>query len=246
MHRSRLFTAADCTQRQGIPVTNVPRTLIDLASELDDEPLELALNAALRWNKLSMNWLRKRVEAVGASRPGVARLMAMVRARDPKDQLEEQSHLEAKLKLFLHRHGFPSPVQQMPIGEGDRHFGIFDFAYPRQKLVIEVDGYRHHSDRYAWSRDRRRSAALAAIGWRVLPVTMADFDEPERLAVQIRSALTAPLQAEQRSPEPPTVRPPQGSAAAPAAATPPSSDRPTRPSSPAATRPSQLALDLLA
>ena len=146
VHRTLRWDPKDRAVRGGLPVTSLPRTLIDLASDADDETLELALNAALRWRHLSPGWLRKRLAVLQPGRKGTARLAQFLSTRDRNDTLEEQSHLESRVKLFLHRRGFPTPVLQMPISEGDRHFGVFDFAYPRKKLVLEVDGYRHHSD----------------------------------------------------------------------------------------------------
>lgn len=46
-----------------------------------------------------------------------------------------------------------------------------DFLWRRERLVVEVDGYRYHADRTAFETDRRRDAELSASGYRVIRVT---------------------------------------------------------------------------
>jgi very-short-patch-repair endonuclease len=65
---------------------------------------------------------------------------------------------------------------------------IADFLCPAAKLVIEVDGDTHEPD-----ADRRRDAALAAHGLRVLHVGNTDvIINLEGVAAVIRTALHAP------------------------------------------------------
>ena len=69
-------------------------------------------------------------------------------------------------------------------------FARLDFAYPGQRVAIEVDGARHHSGRAAWERDLRRRSRLTAMGWRIIHVTAADLRErAESKAGKIREAL---------------------------------------------------------
>ncbi len=119
LHSSVALSAADRGLRDGIPVTNLPRTLIDLASVLEDEPLEVALHEAMRVHRLSTGWLRRRLEALQPGRAGTERLRAMLRARDPRARPEEQSWLESRLKVFLRRRGFPPPLLSAPRRRGE-------------------------------------------------------------------------------------------------------------------------------
>jgi very-short-patch-repair endonuclease len=65
-----------------------------------------------------------------------------------------------------------------------------DFVWPDQKLVVEVDGYRFHSSRAAFERDRRRDARLGDLDFRVIRVTWRQLvDEPHAVVARIAAAL---------------------------------------------------------
>jgi very-short-patch-repair endonuclease len=56
--------------------------------------------------------------------------------------------------------------------------------------VVEVDGFEYHSSRSAFERDRRRDAALAASGFRVIRVTWRQLtSEPKALLARVARAL---------------------------------------------------------
>jgi len=56
--------------------------------------------------------------------------------------------------------------------------------------VAEVDGYRFHSSRSAFERDRRRDAELGAAGFRVIRVTWQQLvEEPIAVIARIARAL---------------------------------------------------------
>jgi very-short-patch-repair endonuclease len=59
-------------------------------------------------------------------------------------------------------------VRQLPIG-----FYIADFACRAEKLIVEVDGETHSTDREV-AYDQKRTAALEAQGWRVVRVNNDD------------------------------------------------------------------------
>jgi hypothetical protein len=59
-----------------------------------------------------------------------------------------------------------------------------------QRLVVEVDGFRFHSSRASFERDRKRDAVLAASGYTVLRVTSRQLvNEPEAVVARIAGAL---------------------------------------------------------
>jgi len=74
--------------------------------------------------------------------------------------------------------------RQHPVG----HF-IADFACAKAKLVIEVDGATHGSDREQ-TRDEKRTAFLESRGWRVLRVWNNDiYDNLDGVMDAIGAAL---------------------------------------------------------
>lgn len=72
MHR-RLLQPRDLTERWGIPVTGVVRTMLDLALELDPGPLERAINEADRLGLIDPEALREVLDGY-RGQSGVARL----------------------------------------------------------------------------------------------------------------------------------------------------------------------------
>lgn len=185
--------ARDITRAAGIPVTSVERTLLDLASRLEHEVLELALDSALRQRKTSIARLRWRLQqAPSHGAKGVGELRGLVDARSTAAPGTE-SALEVRLAQIIRRSGLPAPQLQYRVMEGTRFIGRFDFAYPHAKLIVEVDGYRWHSGNRAWQRDRRRDNDLNRLGWTVLRFTAADLRDPADVVRQIWAVLQPSL-----------------------------------------------------
>jgi very-short-patch-repair endonuclease len=65
-----------------------------------------------------------------------------------------------------------------------------DAVWPRQRLVVEIDGYDTHRTRAAFERDRARDAELQLAGYRVLRFTQRMLErEPAAVAATIRAML---------------------------------------------------------
>lgn len=69
---------------------------------------------------------------------------------------------------------------------------LLDLAFPRERVVIEVDGWAYHRDVNAFRRDRSRQNALVLAGWTVVRVTWHDLvDRPEQVLAWILATLDA-------------------------------------------------------
>ena len=65
-----------------------------------------------------------------------------------------------------------------------------DCRWPRQKLTVELDGYRYHGTRHAWEQDRQRERDARARGDEFRRYTWADVTEdPEGMLTDLRSLL---------------------------------------------------------
>jgi very-short-patch-repair endonuclease len=82
--------------------------------------------------------------------------------------------------------GLPAPIAQHPVNVDGRRYRL-DFAWPEQRVAMEVDGFGPHSSYAAFHDDRRRDLALQGDGWRVLHVT------EETPAPQIVAVISAAL-----------------------------------------------------
>jgi hypothetical protein len=91
-------------RRSGIAVTGPEATLLALASELDEQALEVACEDARRRRLTSVPALRSYLDRYGRSgRPGVAALRDLVAGLDPRHPAN--STLEVVTRRLLVAHG---------------------------------------------------------------------------------------------------------------------------------------------
>jgi very-short-patch-repair endonuclease len=163
---------ADVTVVDAVPVTTPARTLMDIAATCPLHLVEEAFDHGLRTRLVTLPGMRRRLRMIGR-RPGVAAMRALVAAR--AGGRVPESVFETRLLRLLRRRGLPVPVGQHEIRDGGRVVARVDFAYPELKLAIEADGFRYHSGRIQWDRDRSRRNALTGLGWRVVHVTWTEM-----------------------------------------------------------------------
>jgi restriction endonuclease-like protein/putative AbiEi antitoxin of type IV toxin-antitoxin system len=193
LHRTSRLDRADVTRNGPIPVTTPTRTLADLCGVLGRDDVEPALDDALRRGLTSLPRLRWDAERLGGrGRTGAGLLAELLRERQ-QGWRPPASRLESRVAGLLRKAGLPPPVPQYQIRYRGRLLARVDFAYPEMKLAIEADGYRHHSGRIAWQRDRIRRNALTSRGWRILHVTWQDLEaRPGEVVAEIRLAREEP------------------------------------------------------
>lgn len=92
---------SDLTEIDGIPVTRVERTLVDLAAVVDVDKLEDALDSALRRRLTTVNRLRLRIRSE-ARRRGIGKLRALLAERDDRGR-PSASRFETRLNRLLVR-----------------------------------------------------------------------------------------------------------------------------------------------
>jgi very-short-patch-repair endonuclease len=185
VHRVSHLPLEHTLSAYGIRVTHHARTLCDLAGVLTATKLELVLDHALARRRVSLEEVRSTLKSLPANTRGAGNLRALLAAR-PDGRARAESPLEQELQRVVRAARFKGWKPQHVVA-GCR----IDLAFPREKLALQVDSYRHHSTHSDWARDHRRHTALVAAGWRVLPVTQEDLHDRRALATRIRAALTA-------------------------------------------------------
>ncbi len=71
-----------------------------------------------------------------------------------------------------------------------------DFVWHRERVVVEVDGWRTHKTKHAFQTDRRRDQLLRLEGWQVVRFTWDDVtDRPEHVAQVVRAMLATATRA---------------------------------------------------
>jgi very-short-patch-repair endonuclease len=147
----------DVLDLDGLPVTTVERTLLDLADVLNPRQLEIAINQAETHDKLDHRKLQALLLNANGRR-GVRPLNDALQAHALGLTLTE-SQLEEEFLRLIRRYRFAQPRTQVHI-LGWR----CDFAWPEQRIVIETDGARFHKTR---ERDARKDRELRRAGWTV-------------------------------------------------------------------------------
>lgn len=184
VHRADL---ADVAEVAGIPVTTAVRTVLDLCRTLPQAHAVAAADAALRKRLLTLPEL---LEAAAALAPACGR--PQVREVVTRLDALSGSVLESLCRLCLEDAGLRPFETQYLVAAAGGTIGRVDFAWPEQRLVVEVDGYAFHADRSTYRNDRRRGNALVLAGWRVLRFSWEDVvGSPQVVVAQVRAALAA-------------------------------------------------------
>ncbi len=167
------------TTRDGIPVTSPARTLIDLATVLQPDRLEAAVNEADKLGVLDPEALRRFVDD-HAGCHGVAALRALL---DSRTFRLTDSELERRFLGLVGRAGLPPPSTRQRVNGF-----LVDFYWPELGLVVETDGLRYHRTPGEQAKDRIRDQAHTGTGLVPLRFTHAQVAyEPARVVDLLRS-----------------------------------------------------------
>ena len=184
---------SDIVEIDGLPVTNIPRTLFDLARllrfrEFDAIGESLVIAGMMDLEQFELMTRRLARRGKGGSRH--ARDFLEIRAGSDR----QATVLERKGRQVLSNGGLPQPIPQFPIPWATHR--RFDDAYPDGKIAIEWDSRAWHEQRAAMAADRRRDREAAAHGWVVLRFT---WDEITKRPHEIVTAVTTLLRNRQEA-----------------------------------------------
>ncbi len=194
VHHPRLLPPHHGTVHGGVPVTNVARTLFDLAACLHPLRAERALENALTRGYVSLETLRRiTVELLERGRTGSGLMRRLLEERGA-GYIPLASGLEGRFLALVVSAGLELPEGQVNLG-GASWTARVDFYYRRLRLVIEIDSDLHHSSKLDRASDARRDAALEAAGFRVMRITEHELrDHPHDVIARLRSVLDGALQ----------------------------------------------------
>jgi len=161
--------ADEVTAIDGIAVTDLARTLYDLASSLPRRQLANAFNEAEVQGlsgRLSVHDLLERYP----ERHGSAALRALLRG-ESRGRGVTRRQLEERFAAILDgASDLPRPRLNADLAVQGRFFQV-DCLWTVQRLVVELDGRAVHRTRRAFERDREKDRLLAVDGWRVVRIT---------------------------------------------------------------------------
>jgi hypothetical protein len=183
LHRSRSLDAQDTTHHEGIPITTVSRTLLDLASTARPSELERALAQTERLHLYDHRAIESTIAAAKGHRG--TQVLARATTRAPKWTRNEW---EAEFLALIRQAGLPEPqINDAFDAPGHGHCEP-DYHWPLHRVIVELDGFETHGTRAAFHADRAKDAALTASGYRILRFTR---DDDPALAIQRLTALFA-------------------------------------------------------
>jgi len=182
VHRARRFDG-EWTRRDSIRVTHLPRTLIDLAGQLDPNDAELALDSALRTRPGLKSWLA-RVLATWSPRcgGGPQRLRQLLSLR----QSPSDSGLEVRFEQLLRTSGLPEPTYRSPVYDEHGRIGSLDYIWADHGIILQTHGWQWHGYRQRWQTDIEQRRRLSVGNWKIIEVTRHDLEAPGGPAEIIR------------------------------------------------------------
>ncbi|MGA8217441.1 MAG: hypothetical protein WB771_02655 [Solirubrobacterales bacterium] len=179
--RSHWIAPADATRWLGIPVTTIPRTLVDLAAVLSKPELARAVHEADVRHRVNPT----AVEAVLARRhnwPGARSLRRILWGELPVTLSKLESDFLDRLREAA-----------LPLPEVNRRIDgrYVDCRWPANRLTVELDGYQYHHTRHAWEQDRQREREARGRGDEFRRYTWTDVNEdPGTMLTELRALLT--------------------------------------------------------
>jgi hypothetical protein len=164
VHRVRSLDPRDHGRLHNVPVTSLPRTLLDLAEVLTPRRLGRAVEEAERLHLFDLRAIQDALER-SPGRRGRQRLRAACEAT-----LEEarytKSEFERDLLDLCREVGAPLPAMNVSV-EGE----MVDAHFPGTTVIVELQSWEWHRTRGALERDSAKALKLAAAGYLVVPVT---------------------------------------------------------------------------
>jgi hypothetical protein len=163
VHRARRLRPEDVTTVNGVPVTTVTQTLLDVAAGLNRNRLRRAVEQADRSGVLNFGALRHAIERMPA-RKGTAKLRTIL--ADYTGPVLTRSELERRFLELVEAAGLPKPLVNVKVAGFE-----VDFYWPQWRLVVELDSRAFHLDPRTFEGDRLRDARLQRARCRVLRLT---------------------------------------------------------------------------
>jgi hypothetical protein len=182
LHYARLGED-DCAISDDIPVTALPRTVLDLAVTFSAARLARVIE---RSEELQRFDLREMEAALGRAggHPGGAKLRRALEIYREEPALT-RSGLERRFLTLARSAGLPRPAMNFNVAGFE-----LDAYWERERFVVELDAYETHGTRAAFERDRLRQEELKLTGIEMTRVTGPRLDrEPMRVMERVAALL---------------------------------------------------------
>jgi very-short-patch-repair endonuclease len=184
LHHARNIDAEDRYVLDHIPVTALPRTLLDFAATSPRHRLERALEISEQRGLFDLGPVEA-VLARNVGHAGAGRLRRALGIYRPSSVL--RSKLERRFLEGVRRAGLPMPSTNIDVGGYE-----LDVYWPQERFVVELDVYETHGTHAAFENDRLRQEDLLLLGIGMTRVTGPRFDrEPQTVIERVARLLAA-------------------------------------------------------
>jgi hypothetical protein len=183
LHTTTCLDPIDRREVDRIPVTSSARTLLDLASMLDERRARRAVRRALGTGKVTVRQIGLVLDRYAGARGCNALRDAIAAGAAPTRSDAESDVLDIVLAA-----GFERPDVNKPLLLNGRRV-VPDLRWSAQRLTLEIDSTTWHDDPLARADDRERQMLLEAHGETVHRAHWLDAVlRPRRFASDLESA----------------------------------------------------------
>lgn len=163
LHEARSLTLEDRALREGIPVTSLPRTLLDLAAAVRFEWLEKMIERSEDLELFDLRAVEELLERM-VGHHGHRRLRKAIALYKPSSFT--RSGLEKRFLELCLEAGLLQPRANFVV-----HGFELDCYWPEFRFAVELDVFETHGTRAAFERDRKRQEDLLLHGIAMTRVT---------------------------------------------------------------------------
>jgi hypothetical protein len=182
----------------GLPVMTPAALWVALGAELSERELIRLGDAIVRIPRDDRGVPRpeRRLATLDELRAALAlgtrRGSKRMRAALARIRVGSMSPLETDARLNCVDAGLPEPELDVEIRDGaqGRLLGIADGRYAQYRVLLEIEGDHHRTDRRQWARDIAKHAAYAAEGYETVRLTGVQIRQhPDAGVALVREAL---------------------------------------------------------
>jgi very-short-patch-repair endonuclease len=178
IHHSRTLTDADRALEQGIPVTSVARTALDLASGVRFRSLRRLLRRSEELRVFDLADFRSVLSRNKGHRGAFPLERALAIYEPPR---LTRSELEREFLRLVESAGLPQPVTAFVVAGYE-----LDVYWPELSFAVELDVYATHGAHEPFEEDRRRDEDLKLAGVELIRVTGRRLErEPQQVLERI-------------------------------------------------------------
>jgi very-short-patch-repair endonuclease len=183
VHFSSILAEEDRGVRDGIRVTSVARTLLDLAIRGRPDRLEGYLERAEERGLFDLRAIEDVLARAGGhrGRGPLSRALAIYRP----DPAFTRSKFERRFRRLVIAAGLPAPSMNVNVAQFE-----LDAYWPDLRFAVELDLYETHGSRAAFERDHLRHEELKLVGVEMIRVTKPRLDrEPQAVLRNLATLL---------------------------------------------------------